>query len=72
MTFARKSSLTVVTSLALVLASSALSLAKGVSSFPNIKIKNFGQMDERFYRGARPKESAIRLSPPSESRRSSI
>lgn len=57
MTFARKSSLTVVTSLALVLAFSALSLAKGVSSFPNIKIKNFGQMDERFYRGARPKES---------------
>ena len=25
--------------------------------FPNIKIKNFGQMDERFYRGARPKEA---------------
>lgn len=25
-------------------------------NFPNIKIKNFGQMDERFYRGARPKE----------------
>ncbi|HKP36148.1 MAG TPA: tyrosine-protein phosphatase [Pyrinomonadaceae bacterium] len=24
--------------------------------FSNIKISNFGQMDERFYRGARPKE----------------
>ena len=24
------------------------------SSFPNIKIKNFGQMDERYYRGAQP------------------
>lgn len=24
--------------------------------FPNIKIKNFGKMDDRFYRGARPKE----------------
>ena len=24
------------------------------SSFPNIKIKNFGQMDEHFYRGAQP------------------
>ncbi len=24
--------------------------------FPNIKISNFGQMDERYYRGARPKE----------------
>ena len=56
MKFAKKSSLTVITSLALVLAFSALSFAKGVSSFPGIKIKNFGQMDERFYRGARPKE----------------
>lgn len=26
-------------------------------SQPNIKIKNFGQMDDRFYRGAQPKES---------------
>lgn len=26
-------------------------------TFPGIKIKNFGQMDERFYRGAQPKES---------------
>ena len=25
------------------------------SDFPNIKIKNFGQMDEHFYRGAQPK-----------------
>jgi protein tyrosine/serine phosphatase len=25
-------------------------------AFSNIKISNFGQMDERFYRGARPKE----------------
>jgi protein tyrosine/serine phosphatase len=24
------------------------------SSFPNVKIKNFGQMDERYYRGAQP------------------
>ena len=36
---------------------SALSFSKGKESkFPEIKIKNFGQMDERFYRGARPKE----------------
>ena len=27
------------------------------SSNPTIKIKNFGQMDERFYRGAQPKEN---------------
>lgn len=26
-------------------------------NFSNIKIKNFGQMDERFYRGAQPKDS---------------
>lgn len=25
------------------------------SKFPNIKIKNFGQMDERFFRGAQPR-----------------
>jgi protein tyrosine/serine phosphatase len=43
--------------LALVLTLSAVSFAqKQDSSFPNIKIKNFGQMDERFYRGAQPKE----------------
>ena len=41
---------------ALILTLSAVSFAKGHDgSFPNIKIKNFGQMDERFYRGARPK-----------------
>ena len=26
------------------------------ANFSNVKIKNFGQMDERFYRGAQPKE----------------
>jgi tyrosine-protein phosphatase SIW14 len=26
------------------------------SAFPNVNIKNFGQMDERFYRGAQPLE----------------
>jgi protein tyrosine/serine phosphatase len=58
MKFVRKSSLTVIATLALVFAFSALSFAKGKdSSFPpNIKIKNFGQMDDRFYRGARPKD----------------
>jgi len=28
----------------------------GVSKAPAVKIKNFGQMDERFFRGAQPKE----------------
>ena len=42
---------------ALILTISAVSFAKGhESNFPNIKISNFGQMDEQFYRGARPKE----------------
>src|SRR5262245_17732265 len=26
------------------------------AKFPTVKIKNFGQMDDRFYRGARPKD----------------
>jgi tyrosine-protein phosphatase SIW14 len=35
---------------------SAAAYAKGSNSaFPNVRIKNFGQMDERFYRGAEPK-----------------
>ena len=44
--------------LALVFAVSTASVAreKNNSNFPNIKIKNFGQMDDRFYRGARPDE----------------
>jgi protein tyrosine/serine phosphatase len=57
MKFIRKFSPTLVASLALVFALSAVSYGKGKESkFPNIKIKNFGQMDDRFYRGARPKE----------------
>ncbi len=42
---------------ALILSLSAISFAKKHDdSFPNIKISNFGQMDDRFYRGARPDE----------------
>jgi protein tyrosine phosphatase (PTP) superfamily phosphohydrolase (DUF442 family) len=53
----RKSSQTVIAILALVFSFSAISFAKSKeSNFPNVKIKNFGQMDDRFYRGARPKE----------------
>ena len=42
----------------LILAFSAASIAKTHtdSKFESIKISNFGQMDERFYRGGRPKE----------------
>ena len=53
----RKFSPSLVAALALVCSLSVLSFAKGKESiFPNINIKNFGQMDERFYRGARPKD----------------
>jgi protein tyrosine/serine phosphatase len=30
------------------------------NSIPNVKIKNFGQMDDRFYRGAQPKEKEFK------------
>ena len=43
--------------LGLILTLSVASFAKkSDSNFPNIKISNFGQMDENFYRGARPKD----------------
>ena len=55
MKFAKKSSLTLIAT-TLILAFSAVSFAKPKdSSFPSIKIDNFGQMDSNFYRGARPK-----------------
>lgn len=38
-----------------VLLLSTAAFAKGSAAFPNVRIKNFGQMDERFYRGAEPK-----------------
>lgn len=50
-----------ISAVALIMAVSVLSFAKtNSSSFPNIKIDNFGQMDERFYRGARPKSEDFR------------
>src|SRR5437870_826771 len=39
------------------LIAAAPAIAKSAQAFPNIGIKNFGQMDERFYRGAQPTES---------------
>ena len=57
MKFARRFSPALIAILTFVFALSALSFAKdNESRFPNIKIRNFGQMDERFYRGARPKD----------------
>lgn len=52
----RKLSPTVFATMALILALSSLSFAKSnEGKFSSIKIGNFGQMDERFYRGGRPK-----------------
>ena len=46
-----------IATLALVFAVSTAAVAKEkYSKFSSINIKNFGQMDDRFYRGARPKE----------------
>ena len=54
--FARTFTPTVFAAVALLFTFSVVSTAKKAeSNFPDIKIKNFGQMDERFYRGARPK-----------------
>jgi protein tyrosine/serine phosphatase len=45
----------------LILALSVASFAQeNEKSFNNIKIKNFGQMDDRFYRGARPKDQDLK------------
>ncbi len=54
--FVRTFSPVVIAAVALLSTFSAVSFAKKTeSNFPDIKIKNFGRMDERFYRGARPK-----------------
>src|SRR5918911_784555 len=48
---------TLIAILTLIFTVSTAAVAKHKDSkFPNIKIKNFGQMDDRFYRGARPKD----------------
>lgn len=57
--FSTKHSIVRITAaLGLVFTFAAVSFGKTHSdpAFSNIKIKNFGQMDERFYRGAQPKE----------------
>ena len=51
----RKISPALIATLALIFSVSALASAKSKNvKFPNVKIKNFGQMDDRFFRGARP------------------
>lgn len=52
---------TLIAALAFILTVTAVSFGKSKqTSFPNIKIDNFGQMDENFYRGARPKPEDLK------------
>jgi protein tyrosine/serine phosphatase len=47
-----------IAAVALIFSLSALAFGKSKNiKFPNVKIKNFGQMDDRFFRGARPDEN---------------
>ncbi len=57
--FTRFPGKTATATVVLLLLISGISIAQTgtQSDFTNIKIKNFGQMDERFFRGAQPKES---------------
>ena len=53
----RRVSPALIAAVALIFSLSALALGKSKNvKFPNVKIKNFGQMDDRFFRGARPEE----------------
>jgi len=53
----KKVSPAIIAILTLVFSLSTASFAKEKhAKFPNVKIKNFGQMDDRFFRGARPKD----------------
>ena len=57
----RKSSLSLIATLAILFSFSVVSFAKSnKSNFANIKISNFGQLDQNFYRGARPKAEDFR------------
>src|SRR5260370_21032005 len=49
--------ITALVGLILLIASGTVAKTHSDPAFSNIKIKNFGQMDDRFYRGAQPKES---------------
>jgi len=52
----RKFSPALIATLAVIFTFSGLAVARKNLQFPNVKIKNFGQMDDRFYRGGRPED----------------
>src|SRR6266478_9082338 len=49
--------ITALVGLILLIASGAVAKTHSDPAFTNIKIRNFGKMDDRFYRGAQPDES---------------
>src|SRR6266478_2336625 len=49
--------ITALVGLILLIASGAVAKTHSDPAFSNIKIRNFGKMDDRFYRGAQPDES---------------
>src|SRR5260370_19686573 len=49
--------ITALVGLMLLIASWAVAKTHSDPAFTNIKIRNFGKMDDRFYRGAQPDES---------------
>ena len=54
----RKVSPALIAAVALIFSLSAVAFGKSKNvKFPNVKIKNFGQMDGRFFRGARPEDN---------------
>jgi protein tyrosine/serine phosphatase len=54
----RRVSPALIAAVALIFSLSALAFGKSKNvKFPNVKIKNFGQMDDRFFRGARPEDN---------------
>jgi protein tyrosine/serine phosphatase len=57
MTFMKRLSPTLIALFVMIFSFASFAQGKGKETkFSNVKIKNFGQMDDRFYRGARPKE----------------
>lgn len=61
MKFVRKFLIAPLAMIALIVGLSPLSFAKPKENvFANIRIENFGKMDERFYRGGRPKPEDLK------------
>ena len=53
--------ISVAVAIVIALGTAALSKTHSDPAFSNIKIKNFGKMDDRFYRGAQPDESDYKV-----------